>query len=408
LDSGLIKADELDFHSRCAVFVPSLSLELATRLASTKKVSAIIARVASLADHAAGFANAHGIQLVVAPELTQLPEHSFILIDGRNERLAVASSPDPLRAVLNSLDADSDAQRVVDSKASTSVAVMVDGSRYSELHTGLVHGATGVGILRSEWVGWSEPTVPTLEMLFRHYEEAVVGIRPHRVNIRLFDIGGDKIPHWAESHAASLLSPLGFRGVRASGYFPKAFEAQFRAIAKCADIAPVGVVVPMVTDVTDILEVKHLLDRFATSSQLRNIAIGTMIEVPSAALTIDALINEVEFVRIGPGDLSQFTLGKLRSNLSPREFSGGVLHRGVLDLIQHVSGVCSDAGKELTICLDVEPRAPLIEALLARNVRRFTAAPLAIEMVCTRIAQVLASGTGDAKTVTKGGAGPHP
>ena len=83
-----------------------------------------------------------------------------------------------------------------------------------------------------------------------------------------------------------------------------AIEAQFEAIARCARDYSLGVVVPMVTDLSDIQVAKQLLHKHCDRQAEPQIALGIMIEVPSAALLIDDLVHEIDFVRLGPGDLS--------------------------------------------------------------------------------------------------------
>jgi phosphoenolpyruvate-protein kinase (PTS system EI component) len=373
-----------------AVFAQSLAPDQLIGLIATRQVSALILQKGSLADHTAGIANARGIQLVIAPQMTNVPRGSFVLIDGANERLSLGPHQGILSDICSNLQPKTILGPITSKDEKFFATVLVDGSKPSELFSGLAQGAAGVGILRSEWLGWSDETFPKADTLLAHYKEAALTVLPHRLNIRLFDIGGDKIPRWCEPYADLLQSPLGFRGIRAAAYLHEAFKSQFIAISECARSYPIGVVIPMVTDAIDIHEAKLLLSKYATSQQMQNISIGAMIEVPSIALRVSEAIKDIDFVRIGPGDLSQFTLAKLRKNISPKEFSGRGFHPAVLDLIEHVSQICNEEGKDVTICLDIEPRVSLIESLLARGIRKFTASPLAIHSVLARIREVMA------------------
>jgi len=97
-----------------------------------------------------------------------------------------------------------------------------------------------------------------------------------------------------------------------------------------------------------------------------------MIETPSAVMQCEEIAKIADFLRIGPGDLSQFTLGKLRENFLPNEFSRMGFHTSVIKLIEHVSSVCSKMNTPLSVCLDLEPRRELLFQLLKSGVRSFS------------------------------------
>lgn len=226
---------------------------------------------------------------------------------------------------------------------------MLDGSTASELERGIEAGATGNGILRTEWIGWDDHRHPSRERHYDIYAECIRRISPHRLNVRLFDIGGDKIPTWANGIAKHMQSPLGHRGIRSVHLVPHAFDAQLESIVATAQYTPLGVVVPMVTDIGDVLLVKQKLLNISGQTKLKNLYIGAMVEVPSAALNIADILSEVDFIRIGPGDLTQFTLAKLRTDLAPQELSGNFMHPAVLKLIGHVVTACKKVNKAVSI-----------------------------------------------------------
>lgn len=367
--------------STCAIYAQSLKPDQLASFLTEYCVQALIVRQGSLADHTAVLANASGVQLAIAPGVAEPPPGTFVLIDGVNERLALGTCWDQMNRTYTSLMRDVDTREIAESSADYPVAVYVDGSKPEELAYGLAQGASGVGILRSDWLGWFDETPPSHQKLLALYRQASLVVQPCQLNVRLFDLGGDKIPRWCKPYSHILRSPLGFRGIRAAQHLAEAFDSQFKAIVECADAFPLGVVIPMVTDVQDIRLARARLKEFGTPRQLHNIVIGAMVEVPAAALLIEELIHEVSFVRIGPGDLSQFTLAKLRTNIPPRDYSGRGFHPSVLELIRHVSIVCRRTGKELSVCLDIEPRTVLLESLLKIGVQIFATSPMAISTV---------------------------
>ena len=81
----------------------------------------------------------------------------------------------------------------------------------------------------------------------------------------------------------------------------------------------------------------------------REIQIGIMIEVPSAALMADKLALEIDFFSIGTNDLTQYTLAMDRGNASLAAKHDG-LHPAVLRLIAHTIESAHKHGKRADIC----------------------------------------------------------
>ena len=99
--------------SKCAIFAHSLSLDQLTHLLDTQKISAIIIRDGSLADHPAGLANARGIQLAIAPHLAEPPQGSFVIIDGIHERLALTADKLMLDGIYESLQIETGTKSIL-------------------------------------------------------------------------------------------------------------------------------------------------------------------------------------------------------------------------------------------------------------------------------------------------------
>ncbi len=364
--------------SLVAVYAEDLGLGQLSQLLEHSQIDAIILRCGSLADHVAGLANSTLVQLVIAPSVYGVPPDSYVLIDSLNDRIKFSTDKSALDKALVNLETASREELKSVTSDRMVASILVDGSSAIELSEGLAFGAKGVGLFRSEWMGLNSPKSPSLQSQIEIYGMASRAVWPHRLNVRLFDFGGDKIPKWCREHYEALRSPLGLRGVRAIPKMPSAYRSQLAALASCAEKTQIGIVVPMVTDVHDIVYVKSLLNEIATKDQAKNISFGAMVETPSAALTIGEIIKEVDFIRIGPGDLSQFTLAKLRKDIGPKDFSGRCFHPAVLGLIQHVTSVCGHKGVEVSLCLDIAPRFSLMQSLLNAGISRFAVPSRAI------------------------------
>lgn len=386
------------YQSEAILFSESLSATQVRSLIATTLPAAIIVKKGSLADHAAVLLNSRGTQLVIAPDFPQPPTNAFALIDGFKEELILSQSEVGLRELLaarvNSRRniADSPLPFLNLSVSGKPVNVYVDGSTPQELKLGLQNGATGIGILRTEWLGWHGKLPPTFQDHLRLYQDAQDAVHPHSLNIRLLDIGGDKIPVWAQAYKALLCSPMGFRGIRAAACLSEAFSNQLDAICVLSQRAPVGIVVPMVTDSRDIKYVLEQIKMRRNPKAQSKIHVGAMVEVPSAVLSIKQILHHIDFVRIGPGDLTQFTLARLRSDLESSDLSGNCLHNAVLKLINETSIACEEFGKSLSMCLDLEPRTSLLSKLLGAGVRTFCVSSHVIRPIQASLVQLCDKG----------------
>ena len=178
----------------------------------------------------------------------------------------------------------------------------------------------------------SAPDVLEQQGLYDAIAEAMAG---RRITLRTLDVGGDKplsyLPMPAEANPF-----LGQRGIRFSLEHRDLLHDQMVAICHTAPRFPTSIMVPMVSTPGELIEARQVLLEAAGPSGLPpGLRIGTMIEVPSAALKIEALLPHVDFVSIGTNDLTQYTLAAERGNGAVAGLSDA-LDPGVLRLIDHV------------------------------------------------------------------------
>lgn len=234
-----------------------------------------------------------------------------------------------------------------------------------ELEYVVVQGSQGVGLFRTESLLISREDFPSENEQYAEYKKVAERIYPHRVIMRTFDIGGDKIaPEMAEESNPF----LGWRGIRICLDKPDIFMNQLRAILRASTRKNLAVMFPMVSSINEVHAAMEYVKK--AKAELRSkkikfddkIQIGVMIEVPSAALTANQIAMEVDFLSIGSNDLTQYLLAVDRGN----SLVSGLYQSfdpSVLLTIKHVINAGHKNGKWVGICGELAGN-PIATALL--------------------------------------------
>jgi phosphotransferase system enzyme I (PtsI) len=345
--------------------------------------------------HTAILARSLGIPAVLGlRDVTrQVREGEFVIVDGTDGEVII----DPPPAVRREFQAKKEKyenygrelQKTAKLKSET-----LDRVRFvpqanielpEEVGLALSMGAEGVGLFRSEFIYLRRESLPTEEDHFEIYARLARGAHPHPVTIRTLDIGGEKsLPRLNIEKEPN--PALGLRAVRFSLRNKELFRVQLRAILRASAGKNVRILVPMVTEVDEVLEVKDLFEDVKKELRRKGeafdekIPLGVMIEVPAAAALADIILKEVDFVSIGTNDLIQYYLAVDRAN----EFVTYLykpFHPAVIRLIRSVIQAARQAEKDVIVCGEMAADTLSAIVLLGFGLRTFSMNPIFIPRI---------------------------
>ncbi|MGI4954577.1 MAG: phosphoenolpyruvate--protein phosphotransferase [Janthinobacterium lividum] len=253
-------------------------------------------------------------------------------------------------------------------------------------------GATGIGLLRSEFLFMNRDTVPTEDEQTDTYRTIVEAMSGDPVTIRVLDWGGEKevealtnagvVPEVVDANPA-----LGLRGIRLLLRQPALFETQLAAILRAAAYGTVRILLPMVSTVAEVRASREVLLRvaarlLAAGQRMPKVLppLGIMVETPGAALCAPALATEAEFFAIGTNDLCMYALAVDRGESDVAELYDP-LHPAMLRLIGMVAEGAATRGIPVSVCGEMAANPALTPLLIGLGLRCFSTNASAVPRV---------------------------
>jgi phosphotransferase system enzyme I (PtsI) len=363
--------------------------------AHVSRVSAFITRDGGGSSHAALIARAKGIPYITCIDIDAIRgiPCNCVIVDGYTGEVILNPKPETLSKYQQrktSLKANlqilhKELQCDTETIDGFSVRVYANIGHLSDLESYSQVKADGVGLFRTEYLFFeNESHIASEDSQYQAYVELLNKADGLPVVIRVFDVGGDKNPEFYREGSKG--SSLNLRGIRYLIHHAALFKTQLRALLRAAVHGDARILLPLVSDLCELIQVRRLIAEVVDELKSGEIAfreaipLGCMIEVPSAVLICDLLAQHCDFFSIGTNDLIQFTLGVDRSNPLVNDPSS-LAHPSLIRMIKMVVTEARRYNRPISICGEIASNPHLIPLLIGLGISDFSCSPRYIPQI---------------------------
>ncbi|MEM7311526.1 MAG: phosphoenolpyruvate--protein phosphotransferase [Planctomycetota bacterium] len=364
------------------------------------EVAAIVTESGSQTSHAAIIARSRGIPAVsgVRGLLKQIKNGDTVVVDGREGHVLVNPNAETVSAYrkLEREFIDLKGQLATNRKQAartadgTQLQLLANINILSDAKAAKAMGSSGVGLYRTEYLYLTHPTVPDEEEQLAIYRDIIDASPRKSLTLRTLDIGGDKTVAYLGHNHQEANPFMGWRSIRLSFEHPAFFMKQIRAALRAGAHAKakggnMRLMFPMITTLEEMRRVKGMVRKACRQlseekKAYDTIPVGMMLEVPAAAVSIDTMLEVVDFVSIGSNDLVQYLMAADRDNPKVSHLCQP-LSPPVLRTLTQVIKTCNESGTPVTLCGEMagQPRAFVL--LLGMGLRSFSMSPALVPSI---------------------------
>lgn len=357
-----------------------------------EKLRGLVLEDGAVTSHVVIVARAMGIPVIgQATGIVALAENNDpIIIDGDDGKVHLRPLADLQRAYEEKVRLR--ARRQEQFRALRDVEpVTKDGQKVSlKMNAGLLvdlpqleeSGADGIGLFRTELQFMIASNMPKGEEQEAFYRSVLRQAKGKPVTFRTLDIGGDKVVSYMRGQEEENPA-LGWRAIRLSLDRPGLLRTQMRALLRAASGAELKMMLPMVTEVSEIHAVRELMQKEVqhlskfSHALPRKLQFGVMLEVPSLMWQLDELMSEVDFVSVGSNDLFQFAMAVDRGNARVSDRFDN-LGKPFLRILRDIVRAGERNNTPVTLCGEMASKPLSAMALIGLGFRSISMSPTAI------------------------------
>lgn len=363
-----------------------------TACINRKNVVGFITEVGSKTSHAAILARAMGIPAVLSVEnaTENFKDNQLVIVDGIRGEVLTDPKQETVAAYIR-LRMDFEKERAALAKFVGLETRTKDGEKvqlFANIGTPedasqvITYDGEGVGLFRTEFLFMDRSTMPDENEQFEAYKKALLIMKNKTVIIRTLDIGGDKeIPYLGLKKEENPF--LGFRAVRYCLKNSAMYKTQLRALLRASAYGDLQIMIPLVTGVDEVRQVKTLIREIQAELDEKVIAynkdlkVGVMIETPSAAILADVIAKEVDFFSIGTNDLTGYVMAVDRGNADVA-YLYSAFSPAVLRMIRHIISKGKKAGIPVGMCGEAAADPLLIPLLISFGLDEYSVNPTSL------------------------------
>ena len=359
------------------------------------KVIAIVTDLGGRTGHTSIVARALGLPSVVGCQRcsTEVEDGDEMIVDG-NEGVVILRPDAKTLEEYRRKQERSQRSRAAMRELSGLEAVTKDGHRIElmgniefpeEIEAVLANGGDGVGLYRTEFLWLTRKEPPTEQDHMDAYLRAIKLLKGKPLTIRTCDLGADKYTQ-AQMEEPERNPFLGLRSIRHSLANPAEFKSQLRAILRASAHGPVKTMFPLVSNLMELRQGKLMIADIGEELEDEGVAfdrqmpVGVMIEVPSAALMARTFAAESSFFSIGTNDLVQYTLAVDRGNERVAHLYQAA-HPAVVYLAKSVVRAARSAQIDCSLCGEMAGEPLFSMLLLGMGLRTLSMVPDQIPVV---------------------------
>ena len=360
--------------------------------APLKRIGGVVCGHGGATSHIAIIARSHGIPAVLGlgDQVNALRTAREVALDGNAGHVIIDPDAATRADFANRVEAAAKERagltvfKTVTPKLAdgTIIEVAANIGSLEEIEAAQEAGAMGVGLFRTELLFMRHMHLPSEDMQAETYAALAKAFAPYPVIVRTLDIGGDK-PIAGIEFPDEENPFLGWRGIRMCLDRPDIFKQQLRALLRAAVHGNIKVMLPMVSDISEVRRTRGLVEECAAELKAEGVPhatfdLGVMIETPAAVLIAPALAKEVAFFSIGTNDLTQYIMAADRLNPTVAKLND-VTNPAVMSAIGMTAKAGVAAGIMVGMCGEAAGRPDLIATFVKMGLTELSMSPASIQ-----------------------------